>query len=549
MLLILPDPVVFFQWIVCVWIGFELLFYFVVMVDWKRNMDILTPTPSYRMKPETLIANVLTDVQTLQNYDVTAFLRGWFLGAELDDVKLGNVEEFLAWAMYNVHRNSLTTQQFASVKRVIVDLTRRFGVIFKPGFNEDVKCSNFTLHPSSPHIMHRPLCFYVFTGICKVLGHTLLFQAGFVPFKCGSLSYWYRPCIGRPAGSPEPLPMVFFHGICPGLFTYIPMLRNLVVGRAALLIEMPHVGMGLNLTPPSREALVKSVVRACKRHGVSKACVCGHSYGSFCAAWMVQSNPELVGQLVLLDPMCLLLALPDVTYNFLYRKPQTIMQKLINLGGASEMGVNHTLRRHFWWFNSVLFAHEIADIPTVVHIASNDSIAPSSHIRDYLRAHYSDRIHETVLNVGESTKLTKESPSSPSSPHKSPPSAAEETDSSSELKSNEKHNDPPPPPPPPSSNSSSPPLSVSSSFSGKNTGSKNTLELIWSEGFSHGEIVLSTARQHEIFKRMFIQECRIFAEGQGGGKSSSSLGQGRHQKKSHSDYEDDLHEEPVVRCC
>mmetsp|Transcript_34884 Transcript_34884/g.44980 ORF Transcript_34884/g.44980 Transcript_34884/m.44980 type:complete len:167 (-) Transcript_34884:359-859(-) len=109
---------------------------------------------------------------------------------------------------------------------------------------------------------------------------------------------------------------------------------------------------------------------------------------------------------------------------------------------------------------------------------------------------------------------------------------------------------PPPPPPPPSpSNSSSPPLSVSSSFSGKNTGSKNTLELIWSEGFSHGEIVLSTARQHEIFKRMFIQECRIFAEGQGGGKSSSSLGQGRHQKKSHSDYEDDLHEEPVVRCC
>jgi pimeloyl-ACP methyl ester carboxylesterase len=548
MLLVLPDPYVLLQWFVCIWIGFELLFYFVVMVDWKRNMDLLSPTPAYRMEPEVLIANVLTDVQTLQNYDVTAFLRGWFLGADLSDVKRGNVEEFLAWAMFNTKRQYMTTKQFAATGRVIADLTRRFGVTFEPGFNEEVKCSNFTLNPASVHVRHRPLLFYVFTGICKVIGHTLLFQAGFVPFKCGTISYWYRPCIGRPAGSPEPLPMVFFHGICPGLFTYIPMLRNLVVGRAALLIEMPHVGMGLNMTPPSRESLIKSVLRACKRHGVKKACVCGHSYGSFCAAWMVQSAPEVVGQLVLLDPMCLLLALPDVTYNFLYRKPENLMQQLINLGGASEMGVNHTLRRHFWWFNSVLFAHEIADIPTVVHVASDDSIAPSAHIREYLRAHYSDRLHETVLNVGERTQnQPKDQPptsdssmmntsssykSSSSSSNKMPAASTESSENTSDT----------PPPPPPSSSTSSPPLSVSSSFSGKNKGSKCTLELIWSEGFSHGEIVLSTARQREIFKRMFIQECRIFAEDQGRGKSPR-----RHKAADYLD--DEIPEEPVVRCC
>jgi hypothetical protein len=68
------------------------------------------------------------------------------------------------------------------------------------------------------------------------------------------------------------------------------------------------------------------------------------------------------------------------------------------------------------------------------------------------------------------------------------------------------------------------------------------LELIWSEGFSHGEIeiVLSTARQQEIFKRMFIQECRIFAEVSGGMKSP---------RKKVINFDEDMPEEPVVRLC
>ena len=114
-------------------------------------------------------------------------------------------------------------------------------------------------------------------AIAKVLSHTLLFQAGFVPYQCGAVAYWYRPCVGRAPGSPEPLPLVFFHGISPGLFVYIPLLKNLVAGRSALLVEMPHVGMGLDLSPPSREATVKAIRTALKRHGVERCCVAGHS--------------------------------------------------------------------------------------------------------------------------------------------------------------------------------------------------------------------------------------------------------------------------------
>lgn len=445
-----------------VWLGIELVFYFIVATDWKRAMDVQTATPEMRMDPEELIMNVLDDLQSLPDYGVEDFLAGWFLGAPLEDVKRGNAAEFLAWAMYNVEVASLSTPQRAAVERMLGELKRRFGATFVPGYNPDVRCSRFTLMPASPSLLHRPLAFYVGITVCKVIFHTLLFQAGFIPYRCGAISYWFRPS-ARPRGALEPLPLVFFHGISPGLFAYAPMLRNLCCGRAALLVEMPHVGMGLSLLPPSREATINGVRRALKRHGVEKACIVGHSYGTFPAAWMVHEAPEVVGQLVLLDPMCLLLALPDITYNFLYRKPTTFSEKMTQVTAASEMGINNTLRRHFWWFNSVLFAKELKNIPTVVHLAGEDSIAPSKFVRQYLQAHFS--LNETVLLPGETTASSE--------------AAAADKD--------------------PARPSSGPTSSA-------------TVELIWSEGYSHGQVVCSPSRQREIFKCMFVQECRILAE-------------------------------------
>ena len=80
--------------LVTVWAGMELLFYFVIFKDWLRSMDFTTPTPTYRLDPEVLITNVLNDVHSLQNYSVTRFLSGWFLGASLDEVKLGETGRF-----------------------------------------------------------------------------------------------------------------------------------------------------------------------------------------------------------------------------------------------------------------------------------------------------------------------------------------------------------------------------------------------------------------------------------------------------------------------
>ena len=78
------------QWLALTWLGIEVMFWFIATTDWRRSMDVLSQAPEYRMDPEELIKRVLDDVESLKDsYGVENFLKGWFLGADLDDVKRG----------------------------------------------------------------------------------------------------------------------------------------------------------------------------------------------------------------------------------------------------------------------------------------------------------------------------------------------------------------------------------------------------------------------------------------------------------------------------
>lgn len=59
-----------------------------------------------------------------------------------------------------------------------------------------------------------------------------------------------------------------------------------------------------------------------------------------------------MSQIALLDPVCLLLFLPDVASAFLH--PQALampmVEKLLLYVVSREKGISHTLRRHFWWY-------------------------------------------------------------------------------------------------------------------------------------------------------------------------------------------------------
>lgn len=61
---------------------------------------------------------------------------------------------------------------------------------------------------------------------------------------------------------------------------------------------------------------------------------------------------QLVSQIVLLDPVCLLLFLPNVARAFLHPEQNglSFADKLMLNLVTQEKGISHTLRRHFWWY-------------------------------------------------------------------------------------------------------------------------------------------------------------------------------------------------------
>lgn len=59
-----------------------------------------------------------------------------------------------------------------------------------------------------------------------------------------------------------------------------------------------------------------------------------------------------MSQIALLDPVCLLLFLPEISRLFFSpdRSGMTLHEKLMRYLVSEEKGISHTLRRHFWWY-------------------------------------------------------------------------------------------------------------------------------------------------------------------------------------------------------
>lgn len=175
-----------------------------------------------------------------------------------------------------------------------------------------------------------------------------------------------------------------------GIWFYIPFLSRLGKGREIILLEVPHIITQLSFEAPDRAETVESLAEILSLHSIAHCAVAGHSFGSIVAGWAVAAFPSQVQQLVLIDPVCLLLCLPDVAVNFLYRSPPAnLFHRTLKdlLDPSSEITVSHALRRHFWWYQNVTWLQDVT-CPLVVALSSEDDIVPSTAIRAYVQRHY-----------------------------------------------------------------------------------------------------------------------------------------------------------------
>jgi hypothetical protein len=240
------------------------------------------------------IIDLVTDLG--DKYRFEKFFSGWFQGADIKDIHKGNVQEMLGWAFFSKDYAECSVAEKERIENVLIWLKMRFRVDAPDGKNPNVQAIRLTLE--KVHYVHRPLVFYVFLTGAQLVGHAVLRLMGFRRHEVNGIAYWYRnqapsarnattakasaAARGRDGvddslapsltdtntqglglegtgGGPDPLPMVFFHGISPGLNMYLGMVHYLTRGRKAVLVEVPHIAMCLNFKAKPIQAMVKAV--------------------------------------------------------------------------------------------------------------------------------------------------------------------------------------------------------------------------------------------------------------------------------------------------
>ena len=126
--------------------------------------------------------------------------------------------------MFASRFEDLSEDDILKIDKAYEEMSRRYGPL-KEGFNSEVKHIAMTLEPI-PYL-HRPLFFYVAYRAFDYITNMLYFRYnGFTKCHLNGQSYWYRPAAGsgprgkQHAEGESAVPLVFYHGICPGWLSY-----------------------------------------------------------------------------------------------------------------------------------------------------------------------------------------------------------------------------------------------------------------------------------------------------------------------------------------
>lgn len=314
----------------CIWLVLEAAFFCVVYFLLVPQLNRAAKPLPYLAERKQFILRILGTVDRLNSYDFKKYVSGFCCGAKFEDVRVDNFCSFLAWAMFNKRLGDLSKQQHDLVYSTFNTSCERHPELrlLKPGFNPKVRHVSMNLN-KLPYI-HRPLVMYVMVGLCEMLSNLLLLRAcGFQCLEINGMTYWYKQSqnINRHSDSDKdsgvrPDPVMLLHGISPGWCFYMGIVRVLVQHRDIFLVDLDAIKIkSMKFFMPSPQQYADAVRRILERHRVPTVSLMGHSFGTICANWVIIRYPQLVSHLTLIDPVSMLLALPDVAFNFIYRQP------------------------------------------------------------------------------------------------------------------------------------------------------------------------------------------------------------------------------------
>lgn len=319
-----------------------------------------------------------------------------------------DIDDFFAWAFFGKHYLTLLPWEMKELDNIYQVVEREQNMVFpkKPACPQQRQSESY--HIAKPrcmslepvNAMHRPLLVYIIVGIVTFFGGMLLRLVGFRRLVASTgLVGWYRPGKTREGASSSSsstyMPLLFFHGIAPsGLMLYLPMLLLGLATepeRPVFLFENRSISCCMDFYPLSEEQTVDGIVELVGQNLGTKnqqLSVVGHSFGSCPIAWLLAS-PKMssrIHQVVLLDPVAILLSEPDVMVNFLYAQE---LDK-IRMIASSELFTEYYLRRHFAWYNSELWLQDLKEHHNLlVCLSEQDEIINARKVREELERHAS----------------------------------------------------------------------------------------------------------------------------------------------------------------
>ncbi|KAL0934708.1 alpha beta hydrolase fold family [Colletotrichum truncatum] len=321
-----------------------------------------------------------------------SYLRGWFLGAELADIHRDNVRDFILWAFFDRGDDSISGPEHAIPDSTEVDkeadeyitrIEQLLGRPFKPGRG---RVQSLRLTFDKIETRYRSFWWYIIVAIVDFITHILMVLNGFQYYsqpkkdiftvfppriqqltaQCRSsveLSYWHRS-----HQRTDCLPIVFFHGIGIGLWPYTSFLSEISAAKrhghgqiGVIVLEILPISSRLTKPPLSKEAFLQQFTEILDKHSWDKFVLVSHSYGSVLTTHAIQC-PEMearIPRVVLIDPVSILLHLPDVAYNFTRRRPNRANEWQLWYFASTDPGVAHCLGRYFFWRENVIWAEEL----------------------------------------------------------------------------------------------------------------------------------------------------------------------------------------------
>ncbi|MCJ1289852.1 hypothetical protein MMC34_001385 [Xylographa carneopallida] len=153
-----------------------------------------------------------------------------------------------------------------------------------------------------------------------------------------------------------------------------------------IALEIMPINFRLTHAFQERQEICDEILTILEYHGWEKIVLVSHSYGTIISTYMLH-DPRIaprIGPIIYLDPVTWLLHLPEVAYNFTRRIPREANEHQLYYFTCTDIGVAHTLARHFFWVENILWKEEIGARKMTVFLGAEDIIVNTEAVGNYL---------------------------------------------------------------------------------------------------------------------------------------------------------------------